>query len=285
MMGASRRVRTAGGVSLAVRDEGTGPAALLLHGFTGSAETLSGVRDALRASHRVIRPDLVGHGESDAPDAAAAYTMPACVAQLGALLDALGVERADVIGYSMGGRVALSLAATAPARVRSLVLVGATAGLVAEADRAARVAADEALARRILADGVERFVDEWMALPLFASQRRRLGPEALAAARAQRLRGRAKGLAGSLRGMGTGAMPPLHAALPRLAMPVLLVVGGEDAKFRDIAVEMAATIPDAEVAIVAEAGHAAHLEQPAAFAEVLRGFLHGVARRVAGAAR
>jgi 2-succinyl-6-hydroxy-2,4-cyclohexadiene-1-carboxylate synthase len=284
MTSALRRVRTAGGVSLAVRDEGTGPAALLLHGFTGSAETLTGVRDALRASHRVIRPDLVGHGESDAPDDDAAYTMPACVAQLLALLDALEVERADVIGYSMGGRAALSLAAAAPARVRSLALVGATPGLAAEADRAARQAADEALARRILADGVEAFVDAWMALPLFASQQR-LGPEALAAARAQRLRCRAEGLAGSLRGMGTGAMPALHAALPRLAMPVLLVVGAEDTKFRDIAFEMAASIADAEVAIVAQAGHAAHLEQPAAFAEVLLGFLQGVARRPSGALR
>lgn len=271
-MAAGRRVPTVHGVALNVLEEGSGPATLLLHGFTGCIETLQCVAGSIGEGRRVIRPDLVGHGESDAPGRAAAYTMKACVDQLLALLDAIGVERVDVVGYSMGGRTALSLAAAAPHRVRSLALVGATPGLATAADRSARVAADEALARRILRDGVEAFVDDWMALPLFASQKR-LGESALAAARAQRLRCRADGLAGSLRGMGTGAMPPLHGALAGMAVPVLLVVGDEDAKFRAIADEMASSLPDASVAVVACAGHAAHLEQPAAFGQLLGAFL------------
>jgi 2-succinyl-6-hydroxy-2,4-cyclohexadiene-1-carboxylate synthase len=189
-----------------------------------------------------------------------------------AVLDALDVDRVDAFGYSMGGRVALSVAAAAPARVRSLALVGASPGLAAAADRAARVAADEALAARLLEQGIERFVDEWMALPLFASQSR-LGAAALASARAQRLRCRPEGLAGSLRGMGTGAMPPLHAALCAIGVPTLWVVGEEDAKFREIAAAAAGAMSRAEVAVVREAGHAAHLEQPVAFGALLRGFL------------
>ncbi len=275
-----RRIETRGGVRLHVRDEGSGPAALLLHGFTGCGASLQGVADALADGRRVIRPDLVGHGESDAPLSPSDYTMPRCVAQLLALLDTLGVERCDVFGYSLGGRTALSLAAAAPARVRSLVLVGATPGLASTADRAARVDADEALARRILDQGVEAFVDHWMALPLFASQQR-LGESALAAARAERLRCRAEGLAGSLRGMGTGAMPPLHESLPHIEVPASCFAGAEDAKFRAIAGEMAASLPNAEVAVVADAGHAAHLEQPEAFASLLRAFLDRVSPRTA----
>lgn len=264
-----------------VLDQGRGPASLVLHGFTGCAASMQVVADALTPGRRVIRPDLVGHGESDAPDDVAAYTMKACVDQLRALLDRFSIERVDLIGYSMGGRIALSLAVASPERVRSLALVGATAGLASASERAARVAADEALATRILEHGVESFVDEWMALPLFASQQR-LGAEALAAARAARLRGRAIGFANSLRGMGTGAMPPLHAALPGLQRPVLLVVGDEDAKFRAIASALARALPDARTAIVPDAGHAAHLENPGAFAKRLVGFLERVSPTDAG---
>ncbi len=261
-----------GGIRMRVLDEGNGPAALVLHGFTGCAESMQVVTDGLSAARRVIRPDLIGHGESAAPDDPAAYTVGACVDQLLGMLDQLGVERVDGIGYSMGGRIALSLAAAAPRRVRSLGLIGASAGLASASERSARVAADEALATRILTQGVEAFVDHWMSLPLFASQRR-LGEDALAHARAERLRCRATGLAGSLRGMGTGAMPPLHAALPTLKLPVRCFVGEEDAKFRAIASELATALPNAQVEIVPEAGHAVHLENPRVFTKRLAAFL------------
>ena len=137
--------------------------------------------------------------------------------------------------------------------------------------RAARRKADEELAERILRDGLEDFVDQWMANPLFASQAR-LGEAALARARAERLRGSPAGLAGSLRGMGTGTMPPLHDELARLRLPVLCVVGEEDAKFRAIAEGIVAALPLAELKMISGAGHAAHLEEPRAFARAFASF-------------
>ncbi len=262
----------ANGVRVCVDSTGQGPPVLMLHGFTGDAESMAPAAEPLADAFEVHRVELVGHGRSDAPDDVAPYSMPACVEQVVAVLDALEIEAAHVYGYSMGGRAALSLAAAHPARVRSLVLVGATAGLASAEDRADRVASDEALAARIERDGLEPFVDAWMSLPLFASQKR-LGDDALARARAQRLKGTTTGYANSLRGMGTGAMPPLHDALRRLAMPVCLVVGEEDAKFRAIAAQLVAALPDARVEAIAEAGHAAHLEQPAAMGDVVRRFL------------
>ncbi|MHA7836340.1 MAG: 2-succinyl-6-hydroxy-2,4-cyclohexadiene-1-carboxylate synthase [bacterium] len=251
---------------------------LVLHGFTGSAESMEGVAEALCDRHCVARLELVGHGESDAPEDEARYSMSACAAQILEAADGLALERPHLIGYSMGGRAALATALASPSRFASLVLVGATAGLADPGQRAERIASDRALAERIEREGVERFVDEWMARPLFASQAR-LGASALARARAQRLRNRASGLAGSLRGMGTGAQPPLHDRLAELDLPALLVVGEEDMKFREIAEQLAGEMPDARVRQLADAGHAAHLEAPEAFAEVVRRFFDEVEAR------
>jgi len=244
----------------------------VLHGFTGRGESMEPVAAGLRGEHRVLRVDLVGHGESDAPDDPGFYTMKSCTAQLVACLDALALPSVHVLGYSMGGRSALALAAEHPGRVRSLVLVGASAGLADPTARAARVRDDQALARRIERDGLEAFVERWMALPLFASQER-LGPAFLAAARAERLRNRSRGLAHSLRGMGSGAQPPLHEALAGIRCPTLLVAGALDEKFQAIARELAERLPDARVATVPDAGHACHLEQPARFLACVRAFL------------
>ena len=263
------------GVSLCVESTGRGTPVLMLHGFTGDAESMAPAADALGEGFEIHRVDLVGHGRSDAPADIAHYAMPCCNHQLARVLDALGLQAAHVYGYSMGGRAALSFAAASLGRVRSLVLVGATAGLASPADREDRVAADEALARRILTRGLEPFVDEWMALPIFASQKR-LGEAALVRARAQRLRGKAQGLAQSLRGMGTGAMPPLHSALPGLDLPVLLVVGDEDAKFEAIASSLSSALPHAQTFVIPDAGHAAHLENPEVVGRVVSEFIRSV---------
>lgn len=264
-----------GGVVLHVDELGSGPELVLLHGFTGDSESMRVPAITLARHWRTLRFDLVGHGRSDAPNELAAYTMASCVTQLDRVCDELEIANAHWLGYSMGGRAALALACARPERVRSLVLVGASAGIACARERADRVSSDEALAQRILGAGLENFVDYWMGLDLFASQKR-LGAGALAAARAQRLRNRPHGLSWSLRGMGSGAQPPLLEALPTMERPVLLAVGDEDPKFLAIAERLAATLPDARIARIPEAGHAAHLEQPEAFARTVACFLNEI---------
>jgi 2-succinyl-6-hydroxy-2,4-cyclohexadiene-1-carboxylate synthase len=263
------------GVCLRVREAGRGRPVVMLHGFTGRAESLEAVGEALAVRRRAVCVDLIGHGESDAPDAVACYAMERCVEQLVAVLDALEIERPHWLGYSMGARVALALCVAHPERVASATLVGARAGLREAAQRHARRQADEALARRLLHEGIEAFVDHWMALPLFASQRR-LGAAALERARAERLRASPLGLARSLQGMGLGAQPSLHDRLGRVRLPVCLVVGAEDTAFRAAADDLAEGLPDARVRLVPEAGHAAHLEKPAAFVSLALAFLDAV---------
>lgn len=250
------------------------PEILVLHGFTGAAESMEGVARRLSDRARIARLDLVGHGESDAPLELAPYAMEACATQIAEAAIALGFDRPYLLGYSMGGRAALASALARPQAFAGLVLVGATAGIADPKARTERIAADRALAESIEQGGLERFVEAWMAQPLFASQAR-LGREALARARRQRLANRPTALANSLRGMGAGAQAPLHERLGRYAGRVLLVVGEEDLKFRAIAKDLAQALPDARIEVIEGAGHAAHLEAPDRFAAVVRDFVGG----------
>ena len=261
-----------GGVRLHVAEMGSGSPVVLLHGFTGSARAMAGVANGLSDTHRTLSIDLVGHGRSAVPPDAAAYSMTACVGQLAAVLDELGLHDAHLIGYSMGGRAALAFGAAHPARMRSALLVGARAGIRDRQQRAKRVRDDEALARRIEREGVEAFVDFWISQP-FLVNTRRLGARGVADARQMRLSNSIRGLAASLRGMGPGAQPPIHEALARIDAPICLAVGEEDLKFRALAAEISQELPNARIEIVPDAGHSAHTDNPAAFLQLARGFL------------
>lgn len=238
---------------------------VLLHGFTGSASGWGTHLDTFaRAGYRVIALDLLGHGASDAPTDPQRYSIEHCRNDILAALAALGVQFAETIllGYSMGGRIALYTAFFAS--FRALILESASPGLATEIERQQRRASDEALAESIECEGIRAFVERWESLPLFASQR--MLPEAVRTSlREQRLRNNAIGLANSLRGVGTGAQPPLHDHLPELTMPVLLMAGELDGKYWTIARDMAVQLPQAELRVVAGAGHTVHLECPDQF--------------------
>ena len=259
---------------------------VVLHGFTGSAQAMAPLAERLAVGEqpcpalRVIAPDLVGHGGSDSPDDLAVYRVQAMADQVGALADALGCETFHLVGYSMGGRVALALGCVSPPRLRSLALIGASAGIADRDERRRRAEADQARAERIVAD-LDAFVAEWMDGPLFAGQAA-LGEAHLRAARAQRLTSNPAGLARSLVAGGTGAMEPLHGRLVDCDVPTLLVVGAQDSKFCAIAAQLAAGLPRAAVARIDAAGHATHLEQPDATATAIADLIAGVEANLTG---
>ena len=259
---------------------------VVLHGFTGSAQAMAPLAERLAVGEqpcpalRVIAPDLVGHGGSDSPDDLAVYRVQAMADQVGALADALGCETFHLVGYSMGGRVALALGCVSPPRLRSLTLIGASAGIADPDERRRRAEADQARAERIVTD-LDAFVAEWMGGPLFAGQTA-LGEAHLRAARAQRLASNPAGLARSLVAGGTGAMEPLHERLADCDVPTLLVVGARDSKFCAIAAQLAAGLPRAAVARIDAAGHATHLEQPDATAAAIADLIAGVEANLTG---
>lgn len=271
-----RRVPVRDGVRIRVEERGTrrpGVPLVLLHGFTGSVEAWGEtLLDALASTRRVVAVDIVGHGGSDSPDPVDRYALDEVVADIRDVMDALDIERAVWLGYSMGGRVALGGGLLCPDRIEGLVLEGASPGLPSEEERRERRASDDALATRLEEGGIERFVRAWMDLPLFESQRRL--PEAtLEVERQRRLAGHPSGLARSLRGLGTGSQPSFWDRLPEVAVPVLVMTGELDEKFGAIGDRMAECLPDPERRSVLGAGHAVHLERPGAWMATVLSFL------------
>jgi 2-succinyl-6-hydroxy-2,4-cyclohexadiene-1-carboxylate synthase len=214
--------------------------------------------------------ELVGRGPWLALDLSAT-TLPVAVAEVVAHWDRMGIARSHLVGYSLGGRVALLLAATHPQRLLSLTAIGAHAGLEGPT-RAARLAEDRELADRIERWGIEWFAGEWAGRPLFAGLARR-GPAFLARLDAMRRRQRPEHLAAVLRGMGAGATEPFWDRLSAITVPTLLVAGAEDARYVALAQRLATAITGARVEIVPGAGHAVHLERPAEFARLLAAHL------------
>jgi len=226
-----------------------------LHGFTQHGDSWDEVAALVPGRRRWLAPDVRG------------TTLAEVEADLLALWAREGVQRTHLVGYSQGGRIALSVAAGHPDRLLSLTTVGAHAGLDGGA-RTARLAADRALADRIEREGIDWFAAYWAGLPLFEGLARR-GPAFLARLDAARRRHETAHLTAQLRGLGAGATEPFWDRLSRIAVPTLLVAGAEDPRYADLAVKLREAIPGAEVALVPEAGHAVHLEQPAAFATLL----------------
>jgi 2-succinyl-6-hydroxy-2,4-cyclohexadiene-1-carboxylate synthase len=228
---------------------------ILLHGFTQTGASWGRVGTSLDASC----PDLPGHGTRS--------TVRADLWQSADLV--AGAEGAGVYaGYSMGGRLALHIALSRPDVVEGLVLVSATAGIDDATERAARRASDDALADHIEAIGADAFLAEWLAQPLFAG----LPTDARAGRSTD-----AAGLASSLRLCGTGRQEPLWARLHDITVPALVLAGERDSKYVELAERLVHDLPRAELTVIADAGHAVHLEQPDAFTIAVRDWLarHG----------
>ncbi|HKC20855.1 MAG TPA: 2-succinyl-6-hydroxy-2,4-cyclohexadiene-1-carboxylate synthase [Candidatus Dormibacteraeota bacterium] len=254
------------GVRLNYFVTGDGPPVTLLHGFTQSGRSWRELIAHMPEGWKWIVPDLRGHGQT-VTSAGAPCSMDACTDDLVALWEELDVGRTHLVGYSMGGRLALHVATRRPERLLSLLTVGAHAGLDDDA-RAGRRQGDEALAERIEKDGIESFVDYWASLPLFAGVQRR-GEGYVAQLRAERLQNHTAGLACSLRDMGAGVMEPVWGDLPRVKVPCTFVAGQLDHGYVASARRLAASVPQGRVEILPRAGHAAHLERPDAFARIL----------------
>jgi len=259
-------------IRLNVDVSGSGPPLVLLHGFTGSSANWEPHLAAFGRHFTVYAIDIIGHGQSDVPSELAHYSMEQVVVDLSLLLDRLDLTSIALLGYSMGGRVALHLALAVPDRIRALVLESASPGIADAVERAARVRADEALAASIERDGLVAFIDRWQSLPLFASQQR-LPSDVWQRQRAVRMANSPLGLANSLRGMGAGAMTPVWDRLNAFSPPVLLLAGALDVKYVEQGEAMARLLPRATRLVLPDVGHTTHLEAPDLFDRVVLDWL------------
>lgn len=239
-----------------------GPDLVLLHGFTQTGRLWGPFGETLAGRHRLVLVDLPGHGGSGDVRA----DLPSAAELVLAAAAAPDSPPFDLLGYSLGARVALHLALAHPDRVRRLVLIGATGGIEDDEARRGRRQRDEAAAAALEASGdVEGFLSRWLAAPMFAG----LPSPGLE----ERRRNTAAGLASSLRLAGTGTQEPLWGRLGELTVPVLALAGADDPRFVAAGVRLSSGVLAGVFSAVPGAGHAAHLHQPALTARMVEAFV------------
>lgn len=242
-----------GGVAIHYEVHGRGPAILLSHGYSATCRMWDGQITALRDRYQVIVWDMRGHGQSDYPDDAAAYSEAATVQDMAAILNACGIQRAVIGGLSLGGYMSLAFHHAHPAMTRALMIFDTGPGFRNADSREAwnqraRQRADDLETRGLAALGSS---DE-----VRMSQHRN-----------------ASGLAHAARGMLTQQDDAVIASLQSIAVPSLVLVGSDDKNFLAATDYMARKIPGARKVVIEGAGHAANLHQPAAFNRAMESFL------------
>ena len=262
------------GIHYQVDTWGKGFPLLLLHGFTGDLTTWNIFRKDWQEHSKAIALDIIGHGQTDAPEPIEMYHIEAAAHALNSLLDQMDIPRVDVLGYSMGGRLALTFAIKYPNRVRKLILESASPGLDLAEEREARVKQDANMGMFIRQKGIEEFVDYWEEIPLFHSQKK-LSVQIRSQIREQRLQNSQIGLSNSLIGMGTGSMPSWWDELSAIEAQVLLLTGELDQKFVRIAEKMSKRLKNGKWITVENCGHAIHVEKPEKFGTIISEFLNG----------
>lgn len=248
---------------------GKGEPVVLLHGFTGSTSTWSAFIANWKEHFQLITIDLPGHGKTTTQSP---RTMEACCRDLKNLFQHLNLSQIHLLGYSMGGRTALSFAMFYPEWIASLTLESASPGIASKDERMKRVQHDEKLAQRIEQAGVVAFVDFWENIPLFDTQKR-LTPTVQQAMRRERIEQSEVGLSQSLRFMGTGKQPSWWEQLKSFPKPVLLLVGTADKKFMQINEMMEKRLQTSELTAIEKSGHAIHVEEPEIFGKLVTEFI------------
>ncbi|MGH6871951.1 MAG: alpha/beta fold hydrolase [Rhizomicrobium sp.] len=247
-----------GGVNIYFEIHGSGPAILLTHGYSATSQMWAGQIAPLSKSHTLILWDMRGHGQTASPEDPALYSEEATVADMVALLDYAGAKSAIIGGLSLGGYMSLAFHLAHPARTKALLIIDTGPGFKNDAAREdwnvyARKSAD-----RFERDGIDQLKSQ-------------------SAERATARHRSAKGLALAGRGMLTQRDARVIASLPDIAVPSLVVVGANDTGFLKAADYMEARIPGAKKAVIADAGHAANIDQPDAFNAAVAGFVNALA--------
>jgi len=252
--------------------EGQNDIVLFIHGFTGSSKDWGEILPLIDSNYKTLAIDLIGHGKSDSPDDENYYTQDSLVEQIDFAIRQLNIKKIILAGYSMGGRVALSYAARYPEKVKGLILESASTGISSEEVRQQRIKYDLELAEFIKNNSFEKFVDHWMNIDLFKSQKS-LPNETLKKVRDNKLSNNKAGISNSLKGFSTGKMQPLINSLKNINAKTILITGELDQKFTSINSEMVNHLPAAEHKIVENAGHNVHLEKRGEFILLVNNFL------------
>jgi len=245
---------------------------IFLHGFTGNANDWLFLFDKINPKYFPIAIDLPGHGKSIVPNNLDYFSAKFHIKIITNLLTQFKIQKAVFVGYSMGGRAALSFAVQSPEKIIALILESATAGIENETERNSRIKTDYQLADKIISNGMELFVEYWLNLPFFASLKN-LDNNIYSGIVANKKNNSPIGLSNSLKGFSTGIMPCLWNKLSLLKFPILLIAGSLDKKYVRINKKMDLLFPNSEMKIIENCGHNTHLEKEAEFVILVNNFL------------
>ncbi len=248
---------------------------IFLHGFTGSAKDWIFIFNKLSDKYFPMAIDLPGHGKTLVPDNLEFYSTEAYKNIISQVLQKFKIEKAIFVGYSMGGRTALSFAVDNPQKVKALILESATAGIEKETEKISRIKTDSDIANNILENGINQFVNYWMELPFFQSLKS-LNAKTYQKIIENKKKNSIVGLANSLKGFSTGLMPSLWNKISRINFPTLLIVGELDRKYVRLNKEMTKKIKTSEMIVFSQCGHNTHLENPEDFTILTNKFLNNL---------
>ena len=248
------------------------PPLVFLHGFLGSGKSWLEIARPFSENYYCILPDLPGHGENISLDINSPLNFDVLTNWILRLLDEIHAPKIHLVGYSLGGRAALTFACCYPERILTLTLESASPGIVDETERARRFAEDSARAESILKDGISAFVEQWYRMPLFASLNSH--PQKLSSIKESAKQNDPRWMAKVIRELSPGAQSPLWDSLPMLSFPVLLIAGAKDEKYVQVIHKMSERIPSAQKNIVPDAGHNVHAERPNKYVSLLKKSLY-----------
>lgn len=248
------------------------PAIIFLHGFMGAGADWLSVAKNLADYFYCILPDLPGHGWNTGFPLTHPLDFATVADGLRQLIDRLGLAQVHLVGYSLGGRIALYTAICFPQLLTTLVIESANPGLETEPARLSRAALDDQRAEQIIADGMDTFVEQWYQLDLFRSLQTQ--PELLETIKVRRKKNDPRWTAKIIQELSPGRQPPLWDRLDSLPMPTLLLAGALDQTYTAMVTRMAQKMTGATIEIVPDAGHNIHLEQPEKVSQIMRAFLH-----------
>ncbi len=242
---------------------------IFLHGFMGSGDDWMPIATALQHSYCSILIDLPGHGKTNNAARDHIWGMAETSRAIVAELRRINVQNCFLVGYSMGGRIALYLTLNYPELFKQTILESASPGLASEEEQKARIEKDATLARRLLKEDYSEFLEWWYQLPLF---RGISGHSDYPAMIERRLRNQPANLAKSLMDIGTGSQPSLWGKLGDNTVPILLINGDKDGKFQRISERMVRSGRMIIRTTISNCGHNCHFEQPKAFSKILNEF-------------
>ena len=253
--------------------EGSGIPLILIHGFTGSHKSFDKLSNFLKQYFKIIKLDMIGHGLSMDYDVSS-YSFSESINYIEKIIEELNLKKVNILGYSLGGRLAMQFAIKNQHQVNKMILCSSSFGIEKKSERISRIRSDEKIIELLINENLEKFVNFWQNIPLWESEKK-LPVEIKSKHRRIRLEQKNEGLLLNLRYQGQGVQKYLGKSLKNIKLKTLIMYGGKDLKYKVISKKMIELIENSELCEVPNSGHNIVLEHPIYISQKIKSFILG----------